>query len=109
MKDLEEFKKQELHWYAIKHSNTDNPHIHVVLAGSGENFKNGRREAVMLRVKDYTFLRERGQEHSGYDHLQRDRELAQKIAQEPEHLEPYTRSAARIAERDESRSQGRDR
>lgn len=108
MRDLEEFKGQELHWYAVKHDNTDDPHVHIVLAGSGERFANGKPQAVKLYAQDYAFLRERGREHSGYDHVQRDRELAQQINQEPEQLEPY-RSASQTKERDPSRSQGIDR
>jgi hypothetical protein len=109
MRDLEEFKRQELHWYAVKHSNTDDPHVHLVLAGSGEQFRTGRPQAVKLYPQDYAFLRERGREHSGYDHLQQDRALARQIVQEPERLEPYTRSASRTTERDPSRFKGIDR
>lgn len=109
MRDLEEFKKQELHWYAMKHSNTDDPHVHIVLAGSGERFRDGRPQAVKMYAQDYTFLRERGREHSGYDHLQQDRELNRQISQEPEQLEIYIRSASKTTERDTSRSRGIDR
>lgn len=108
MRDLEEFKGQELHWYAVKHNNTDDPHVHVVLAGSGERFRDGRPQAVKLYAQDYAFLRERGREHSGYDYAQRDRELAQQISQEPEQLELY-RSPTQTKERDTSRTRGIDR
>jgi hypothetical protein len=108
MRDLEEFKQQELHWYAIKHNNTDDPHVQIVLAGSGERFRDGRPQAVKLYAQDYAFLRERGREHSGYDHLQRDRELNQQVGQEPERLEPY-RSTSQAKERDTSRTRGIDR
>ena len=109
MRDLEEFKGQELHWYAVKHNNTDDPHVHVVLAGSGERFTNGRPQAVKMYAQDYAFLRERGREQSGYDHRQQDRELIRQITQEPEQPEPYTRSASKTTERDVSHSRGIDR
>lgn len=101
LRDLEEFKRQELHWYAVKHNNTDNPHVHVVLAGSGERFRDGRPQTVKMYERDYAFLRERGREHSGYDSLQKDRELAQQILQEPER-DLYTRSASKTVERNVS-------
>ncbi len=66
MADLEERQGHELHWYAVKHDNTDDPHVHVVLAGSGENHETGESEQVRLYADDYRFLRERGQAHSDY-------------------------------------------
>ena len=79
MHDLEDYKDQKLHWYAVKHSNTDDPHIHVVLAGRGESFQTGREKPVKLYTADrapdghgdYEFLRERGREHSDHEHYQR--------------------------------------
>ena len=109
MRDLEVFKRQELHWYAVKHSNTDDPHVHIVLAGSGERFTNGRPQAVKMYAQDYAFLRERGREHSGHDQLQQDRELTAQIDREPERLEAYTHSATKTNERDVTRSRGIDR
>lgn len=109
MRDLEAFKGQELHWYAVKHGNTDDPHVHIVLAGSGERFKDGKPQAVKMYAQDYAFLRERGREHSGYDALQQDRELLRQIDQEPAHLEPYTHSASQTIERHATHARGIDR
>jgi hypothetical protein len=67
MKDLEESQGRELHWYAVKHDNTDNPHVHVVLAGSGENHETGREEPVKMYTQDYQHMRESGQEHSEHE------------------------------------------
>ncbi len=64
MVDLQERQGRQLHWYAVQHDNTDNPHTHVVLAGLGENLKTGAPEQVRLYPADYQFLRERGSEHS---------------------------------------------
>ncbi len=35
MNDLEEKKGLKLHWYAVAHQNTDDHHVHVILAGAG--------------------------------------------------------------------------
>lgn len=67
MSDLQERQGKELHWYAVKHDNTDNPHMHVVLAGSGENLETGKPEQVKMYADDYKFLRESGHEHSGHE------------------------------------------
>jgi hypothetical protein len=66
MHDLEEAQGKELHWYAVHHHNTEHPHIHVVVAGSGSNHETGREEPVKLYTKDYDLLRESGREHSDY-------------------------------------------
>lgn len=68
MRDLEEWQGKNLHWYAVHHDNTDNPHVHVVLAGTGENLETGQPEQVRMYAPDYHFLRESGHEHSGYEH-----------------------------------------
>jgi type IV secretory pathway VirD2 relaxase len=68
MADLEERQGKELHWFAVKHENTDNPHVHVVLAGSGENLETGKTEQIRIYTPDYQFLRESGQAHSDYEH-----------------------------------------
>ncbi len=68
MADLEERQGKHLHWYAVQHNNTDNPHVHVVLAGKGENLETGKTELVKMYAPDYQFLRASGHEHSGYEH-----------------------------------------
>lgn len=74
MRDLEQHVGKDLHWYAVEHQNTDHPHVHVVVAGAGENHHTGKVEPVKLYSRDYEFLRESGREHSGYDFY---RELGQ--------------------------------
>ncbi|MBA2395799.1 MAG: hypothetical protein H0V70_23985 [Ktedonobacteraceae bacterium] len=64
MNDLEKVQGKELHWYAVHHQNTENPHVHVVVAGY--NQETGREEPVKLYTKDYDLLRESGREHSEY-------------------------------------------
>lgn len=67
MHDLEERQGHELHWYAVKHDNTDNPHVHVVIAGAGENSETGKTEPVKLYSPDYRFMEASGQEHSEHE------------------------------------------
>jgi hypothetical protein len=67
MDDLEKKQGRELHWYAVKHDNTDNPHVHVVLAGAGENHKTDNREAVKMYRSDYELLRQSGTDRSDRD------------------------------------------
>ncbi len=67
MDDLEKKQGRELHWYAVYHNNTDNPHVHVVLAGAGNNLENGNREAVKMYQKDYELLRQSGTDRSDRD------------------------------------------
>jgi len=66
MADLEAFQGTELHWYAVHHSNTDHEHVHVVLAGAGEDLETGQPTPVTLSPEDYRELRESGQEHSEF-------------------------------------------
>lgn len=64
MTDLEGSQGRELHWYAIHHGNTNHPHVHVVIAGAGENLETGQLEPVKLYPQDFKLLRESGHEHS---------------------------------------------
>ncbi len=67
MHDLEERKGRELTWYAVKHDNTDNPHVHVILAGAAEHPDTGKVQPVRMYAKpDYRYLEARGREHSDY-------------------------------------------
>ncbi len=67
MADLEEAQGKQLHWYAVHHSNTEHEHVHVVVAGSGEDRETGQEEAVRLYPQDYQMLRESGHDHSDHD------------------------------------------
>src|SRR2546425_1223984 len=58
MADLEAEQGIDLHWYAVHHSNTEHEHVHVVIAGAGENWETGHEEAVKLYPEDYQMLRE---------------------------------------------------
>jgi len=68
MSDLEDAQGKELHWYAVYHQNTDHPHVHVVLAGEGEDRETGEQEPVRLYKEDYQLLRESGREHSEHEY-----------------------------------------
>jgi hypothetical protein len=70
MRDLEEHKGIHLHWYGVVHAHqreqTSEPHVHVVLAGSGEDLHRGEQKTVRMDRDDYAFLREQGREQSNY-------------------------------------------
>ncbi len=70
MHDVEERQGKELHWYASYHANTEHPHVHLVLAGCGENLESGEAEPVKLYKQDYQYFRE-----SAIDHSERDWQL----------------------------------
>lgn len=67
MDDLEKMQGRKLHWYAVKYDNTDNPPVHVVLAGAGEHLETGNREAVRMSRSDYALLRQSGIDRSDSD------------------------------------------
>ena len=68
MSDLEDRLGKDLDWYAAHHHNTDNPHVHVVLSGTGTNRETGAAEPVNLNSQDFAAMRQSGREHSQYDH-----------------------------------------
>jgi hypothetical protein len=87
MADLEERQGRALHWYAVNHNNTENPHVHVVLAGAGENLETGKTEPVKMYAPDYQAMRESGREHSEYEHNHRIEELVKEYDAQ-DHVEP---------------------
>ncbi len=99
MHDLEERKGQELHWHAVKHENTDNPHVHVVLSGAGEEKETGKEQAVKMYSPDYRFLEGSGREHSEYEHYHHIEQLVKEYDSQ-DHVEPSL-------ERDQSREADR--
>lgn len=77
MADLQKKQGKELHWYAVRHRNTQHDHVHVVLAGSGEK-ADGRMGVIKLMQPDLALLRESGRTHSEHDW----HEMLQDIIQE---------------------------
>ncbi len=53
MRDLEDRFSQDLNWYAVHHANTDDPHVHVILQGSGIDRETGQIEPVTLTAEDF--------------------------------------------------------
>jgi len=54
---------QQLVWVAAAHRNTDDPHVHVLLAGAAPQTqwpREGQMVSVELRTPQYALLRERG-------------------------------------------------
>ena len=68
--DLEDRFDQDLNWYAVHHANTDDPHVHVIVQGSGIDRETGEREPVTFTPDDFRSMRESGHEHSDYEHQQ---------------------------------------
>lgn len=71
MNDLQEFKGVTLHWYAVVQShereNNNTPHVHIVLAGAGEDHQSGKKTTVRMDAKtDYAHMRQSGRDHSDY-------------------------------------------
>jgi hypothetical protein len=79
MSDLEERKELELHWYAVHHKNTDNPHVHVLLAGAGEQEETEKLKPVKLYAEDYQFLRESGHDRSDHAFYQQIKERVHEL------------------------------
>jgi type IV secretory pathway VirD2 relaxase len=67
MSDLAEAKGQDLHWYAVQHSNTDHAHVHVVIAGGAEVEGQEKREPVTIFNKDIDQLHESAFAHSDHE------------------------------------------
>jgi hypothetical protein len=65
MADLSRHLGQELHWVAAAHHNTTHPHVHLLLAGTGERLiDDGRSPRILLRPDEYVVLREVGDRHA---------------------------------------------
>ncbi len=79
MSDLEERQGKDLHWYAVVHENTDHPHVHVVLAGAGEDLETGKQQPIKLYQEEYVFLREAGHDHSDHAFYQQIKETVQAL------------------------------
>ncbi|EFH79653.1 relaxase MobL [Ktedonobacter racemifer] len=74
MRDMEERQSKELRWYAVLHQNTDNPHVHVVIAGKGQSTDTGKESLVKIGKEDYEAMRESGRAHSDYEWLREQRQ-----------------------------------
>ena len=86
MADLEDLQNKDLYWYAVHHSNTEHEHVHVVVAGSGEDRETGQEETVKLFPQDYQVLRESGHDHSESEFYYRLEALVQEYDKQDETL-----------------------
>lgn len=83
LRELEKDKGQALHWVAVEHRNTANPHVHVLLCGAGE--RDGEPRQVRLGRGDFGRLREEGHAHCREQERERDyldRALDQALAED---------------------------
>lgn len=60
--DLAAYQGLPLTWVGVAHRNTDQPHVHVLLAGSAGD--DGLRRPLRLRHPDLQLLHERGAHHA---------------------------------------------
>jgi hypothetical protein len=93
MHDLEEKKGVKLHWYAVvqahERENTNTPHIHLVLAGAGEDTQIGKTKVVRMTYNDdYKYMREQGREHSNYEFYQALEKEMQQLDREDRSSDP---------------------
>ena len=80
--DLSRHLGQELHWVAAAHRNTAHPHVHLLLAGTGERVRGGRVVAHSLcGPEEYALLRESGDRH-GREMVREDHELEETMRAE---------------------------
>lgn len=63
MADLAAEKGGDLTWYAGYHTNTDHPHVHVVVGGGQVDPETGEHRPVRIDLEDYGRLTTFGQEH----------------------------------------------
>jgi hypothetical protein len=83
MADLGRRLDANLHWYAIHHINTDNPHVHVVLAGSAEQRSDPENSVVVkMRLPEYEVLRVSGHAHSDAGWLNQLQNMAEQVARQ---------------------------
>jgi hypothetical protein len=66
MADLARHLGQELHWVAVAHHNTQHPHAHVLLAGTGARLGDGGGHPLPVRLhpEEYAVLRQAGDRHA---------------------------------------------
>lgn len=81
MADLEDHQGKHLHWYAVHHDNTEHGHVHVVIAGQGEERESDHPTQVSLydRHGDFDVLLQSGRAHSDYDHAHLIQEVMREI------------------------------
>jgi len=87
--DLEEVKGKELHWYAVHHQDTENPHVHVVVAAVGYDWETGEKEMVKLSRQDYAQLRTSGHDYSEYAWEHRVEELFRELERPDRGVEDF--------------------
>lgn len=67
MGDLEQRLGKSLNWYAVNHQNTEHPHMHIVMQGTGRDLQMERATPVLLNPQDFKFIKEKGREYSEYE------------------------------------------
>lgn len=103
MADLASRKGLDLEWYAVRHDNTDNPHVHIVVMGKDENGRN-----VRLSKDDYTKIKEAGDRYLERNRLlEREEKDKEKDKDERNPVAKFI-DALKAAAKEFSRTMGRD-
>lgn len=61
--------------HAHQREHTNEPHVHLVLAGAGEDLQTGKIKALRIEKADYAFLRQQGREHGNFAFYQKQEQL----------------------------------
>jgi type IV secretory pathway VirD2 relaxase len=101
MAELEQSKGMALSWVAVTHRNTENPHVHIVLAGKGQESETGKDKLVRMEAKDYQLLRDAGARHSErdfYREIQAQTHALDRQDRTPKEMEPFMREKEKSIE-----------
>jgi hypothetical protein len=68
MRELQDSKRQELHWVAVEHHNTDHAHVHIVIFGGGREMDpggeySGSNKAVRIGTADHDLIKRETEEY----------------------------------------------
>src|SRR6185437_14556588 len=86
--EFEQQQGKDLYWFGVTHYNTEHPHVHVIIAGAGENLETGNIEPVKFYRQDYDMLREIAHEHTDYRIIEQFKEM-NALDQVPQELEAH--------------------
>jgi hypothetical protein len=100
MRDLERYLGTELCWYGVVHQNTDNPHVHVVVRGTGTSRETGEAEPVTLTPAAFSVMKASGREHSEYEQYHQMQELFKELDQAEQTERLFQREYALTHHRD---------
>jgi hypothetical protein len=69
MQDLEHWLRQDLNWYAVYHSDSGLPHVHLIVSGTGKDRETGSARRVVFKAQDLAYISERARAYSNYEYF----------------------------------------